>query len=64
MCDGNFSAEFLSEYLSPIFMERLGAEDITPILGMRSSKGVEFPINAQGIVAVESSINKSELFEL
>ena len=45
-------------------MERLGAEDITPILGMRSSEGVEFSVNARGIVAVESSINKSELFEL
>ena len=63
-CDGNFSAEFLSEYLSPILMERLGAEDITPILGMRSSEGVEFSVNTRGIVAVESSIKKSELFEL
>ena len=63
-CDGNFSAEFLSEYLSPIFVERLGAENITPILGMRPSEGVEFPVNAWGIVAVESSIKKSELFEL
>ena len=45
-------------------MERLGAEDITPILGMRSSEGVEFSVNARGIVAVESSIKKSELFEL
>ena len=57
-CDGNFSAEFLSEYLSPILMERLGAEDITPILGMRSSKGVEFPINTWEVIAVESSIKK------
>ena len=63
-CDGNFFAEFFSEYLSPILMKQLGAEDITPILGMRSSEGVEFPINARGVVAVESSIKKSELFEL
>ena len=63
-CDGNFSAEFFSEYLSPILVERLGAENITPILGMRLSEGVEFPVNTWGVVAVESSIKKLKLFEL